>query len=198
MPVIISEILIKKRARSIRVTCIHSVDLWGRVPQFPPWQTTAPLWLKFKMKWCAFGLVLLAVVFAGKVYNCTTVGVGYFNLTIGHQSDNFNYFLMLDRPLVLLTTKNCWPLGKYLRCLETCPCRNSVTTTVCFSERQPTTKWSPVSESVFVALSDGTNYFAPHGTITWLIEPIPKANQRALCWWLLRLPWRKKSDTPFY
>ena len=54
-----------------------------------------------------------------------------------------------------------------------------------------------------------------HLTITWLVETIPTANQRALCWWFLKLPWREKrkvtseramkiesetgvkSDTPF-
>ena len=32
-----------------------------------------------------------------------------------------------------------------------------------------------------------------HLTITWLVETIPTANQRALCWWLLKLPWREKA-----
>ena len=32
-----------------------------------------------------------------------------------------------------------------------------------------------------------------HLTITWLVETIPTANQRALCWWFLKLPWREKK-----
>ena len=35
-----------------------------------------------------------------------------------------------------------------------------------------------------------------HLTITWLVETIPTANQRALCWWFLKLPWREKRKVP--
>ena len=35
-----------------------------------------------------------------------------------------------------------------------------------------------------------------HSTITWLVETIPTANQRALCWWFLKLPWREKRKVP--
>ena len=35
-----------------------------------------------------------------------------------------------------------------------------------------------------------------HSTITWLVESIPLANQRALCWWFLKLPWREKRKVP--
>ena len=35
-----------------------------------------------------------------------------------------------------------------------------------------------------------------HSTITWLVESIPTANQRALFWWLLKLPWREKRKVP--
>ena len=33
-------------------------------------------------------------------------------------------------------------------------------------------------------------------TITWLVETISTANQRALCWWFLKLPWREKIKVP--
>ena len=35
-----------------------------------------------------------------------------------------------------------------------------------------------------------------HLTITWLVETIPTANQRALCWGFLKLPWREKRKVP--
>ena len=35
-----------------------------------------------------------------------------------------------------------------------------------------------------------------HSTITWLVETIATANQRALCWWFLKLPWREKRKVP--
>ena len=52
-----------------------------------------------------------------------------------------------------------------------------------------------VSDSVFIALSYGTIHFALHGSPLNhnLVETIPIANQRALCWWLLKLPWREKA-----
>ena len=35
---------------------------------------------------------------------------------------------------------------------------------------------------------------ATHSTITWLVETIPTANQRSLCWWSSKLPsWREKD-----
>ena len=35
-----------------------------------------------------------------------------------------------------------------------------------------------------------------NSTITWWVETIPTANQRALCWWFLKLPWREKRKVP--
>ena len=35
-----------------------------------------------------------------------------------------------------------------------------------------------------------------HLTITWLVETIPTANQRALCWWFLKVPWREERKVP--
>ena len=29
-----------------------------------------------------------------------------------------------------------------------------------------------------------------------MVETIPTANQRALCWWFLKLPWREKRKVP--
>ena len=29
-----------------------------------------------------------------------------------------------------------------------------------------------------------------------MVETIPTANQRALCWWFLKLPWREKIKVP--
>ena len=35
-----------------------------------------------------------------------------------------------------------------------------------------------------------------HSTIIRLVETIPTANQRALWWWFLKLPWREKRKVP--
>ena len=35
-----------------------------------------------------------------------------------------------------------------------------------------------------------------YSTIAWLVDTIPTANQRALCWWFLKLPWRENIKAP--
>ena len=55
---------------------------------------------------------------------------------------------------------------------------------------------APVSDSVFLLFQMVTSILlrmVAHSTTIWLLETIPTAYQRALCWWFLKLSWREKE-----